>query len=107
MPYYFKKSIKAGPFRFNLSKSGIGISAGITGLRIGTGPRGHYIHAGRKGVYYRKSLSNIGAKKTTRDNPRPKREDASDLVSEIVMTEIDSGSVLDMEPEKFPIYLMR
>jgi hypothetical protein len=27
MPFYIRKSIKAGPFRFNLSKSGIGVSA--------------------------------------------------------------------------------
>lgn len=58
MPFYLRKSIKAGPLRINLSKSGLGISAGIKGLRIGTGPRGHYIHAGRNGYYYRKTLNN-------------------------------------------------
>lgn len=52
----FRKSMKAGPLRFNLSKSGIGVSAGVKGLRVGTGPRGGYVSAGRGGVYYRKSL---------------------------------------------------
>ena len=35
---YIRKSIKAGPFRFNLSKSGIGVSAGVPGFRIGNAP---------------------------------------------------------------------
>jgi hypothetical protein len=54
--FYIRKSVKAGPFRFNLSKSGIGVSAGIPGFRIGTGPRGNYVHMGRNGIYYRASL---------------------------------------------------
>ncbi len=57
MSWYLRKSIKAGPFRFNLSKSGIGVSGGIPGLRVGSGPRGHYIHAGKGGLYYRKTLT--------------------------------------------------
>jgi hypothetical protein len=56
MGFYVRKSVKAGPFRFNLSKSGLGVSAGIPGFRVGSGPRGNYIHAGRGGVYYRASL---------------------------------------------------
>ena len=36
-----------GPFRFNLSKSGLGVSAGVPGFRVGTGPRGNYVHMGR------------------------------------------------------------
>lgn len=55
--FYLRKSIKAGPFRFNLSKSGVGVSAGVKGFRVGTGPRGNYVHVGRNGVYYRSSLS--------------------------------------------------
>ena len=56
MPFYIRKAISLGPLRFNLSKSGIGISAGITGLRIGSGARGNYLHAGRGGLYYRKAI---------------------------------------------------
>ncbi|WP_256380974.1 DUF4236 domain-containing protein [Methylosinus sp. PW1] len=56
MPLYFRRSISAGPFRFNLSKSGIGVSVGIKGLRIGSGPRGNYVHMGVGGIYYRASL---------------------------------------------------
>lgn len=53
MGFYIRQSVKVGPLRFNFSKSGVGVSAGVKGLRIGTGPRGNYIHMGHGGVYYR------------------------------------------------------
>ena len=56
MSFHFRKSVKIGPFRLNFSKSGIGVSAGVPGARISTGPRGTYIHMGRNGFYYRKKL---------------------------------------------------
>ena len=56
MSFYLRKSIKAGPFRYNLSKSGVGVSVGVPGFRVGTGPRGNYIRAGKGGVYYRATI---------------------------------------------------
>lgn len=56
MGFYLRKSIGVGPLRFNLSKSGIGVSAGVKGLRFGVGPRGNYVHMGRSGLYYRAIL---------------------------------------------------
>jgi hypothetical protein len=56
MGLYLRKSVRVGPFRFNLSGSGVGVSCGIPGLRVGVGPRGNYIHAGRGGIYYRASF---------------------------------------------------
>jgi hypothetical protein len=48
-PVYIRRAVSVGPFRFNLSKGGIGLSPGIKGLRIGPGPLGNYIHmAGRR-----------------------------------------------------------
>ncbi len=58
MGWYLRKSLNLGPIRINLSKSGLGMSAGVKGLRVGTGPRGKYLHAGREGLYYRTSLDN-------------------------------------------------
>jgi hypothetical protein len=52
----FRKSVKAGPFRFNLSGSGIGVSVGVPGFRVGTGPRGNYVSMSAGGFTYRKSL---------------------------------------------------
>ena len=56
MGFYLRKSLTVGPLRFNLSTSGVGVSAGVKGFRVGTGPRGNYIHMGRGGVYFRTSL---------------------------------------------------
>lgn len=57
MGFYVRKSVKAGPFRFNMSKSGLGVSAGVPGFRVGTGPRGNYVSVGRSGIYYRTSIN--------------------------------------------------
>ena len=56
MGFYIRKAFRAGPVRFNLSKSGVGLSAGVRGARIGMGPRGAYVHGGRGGLYYRKQV---------------------------------------------------
>ena len=59
MGWYIRKSVKVGPVRFNLSKSGVGVSAGITGFRVGIKPNGRsYVHAGRSGLYYREEFGN-------------------------------------------------
>lgn len=60
VPWGFRRSLRiAGPLRLNLSKSGLGLSLGVPGLHIGSGPRGRYLRAGvpGTGVYYRKSLN--------------------------------------------------
>lgn len=59
MAWYLRKSVKIGPVRFNLSKSGIGTSIGVRGFRVGVRPNGKsYIHAGGYGLYYREELGN-------------------------------------------------
>lgn len=40
MGFIYRKSVKAGPFRINLSKSGIGLSAGVPGFRVTQSSRG-------------------------------------------------------------------
>lgn len=62
MGFYIRKALKVGPLRFNLSQSGVGVSAGIKGLRLGTGPHGNYVHMGRGGLYFRKSLNPPGGR---------------------------------------------
>jgi hypothetical protein len=92
MGIYIRKSIKAGPFRFNLSKSGIGVSTGIPGFRVGISPRGNYIHLGRNGVYYRATVPSIENSHDAR-NPPPivSRDQAKS--SNIVMEEIESSDI--------------
>jgi hypothetical protein len=60
MGFYFRKRIGLGPFALNFSKSGIGISAGVRGLRAGVSShRRVYTSAGLPGTglrfvkYYR------------------------------------------------------
>jgi hypothetical protein len=54
MAFYIRKAFKTGPVRLNLSKGGLGLSAGVTGARVGINRRGTYVHGGRHGLYYRK-----------------------------------------------------
>jgi hypothetical protein len=57
MGFYIRKSLKLGPIRLNFSKSGVGVSGGIKGARIGVDARGKkYLHLGRGGFYYRETL---------------------------------------------------
>ena len=56
MGFYLRKSVRVGPLRFNLSSSGVGVSTGIPGFRIGMGPRGNYVHMGAGGLYYRSTI---------------------------------------------------
>jgi hypothetical protein len=106
MPFYLRKSVKAGPFRFNFSKSGVGLSVGVKGLRVGTGPRGHYIHAGRGGLYYRASLGHPGAPKM--QQPQPPAVQPRELVFHddgVDMRAIASANVLAMQDEAFSTIL--
>jgi hypothetical protein len=101
MSFYLRKSLKVGPIRFNLSKSGIGVSAGIKGLRIGAGPRGNYIHAGRGGIYYRKTLSAHAARPVVsklqlQDDAADKRANAS-LDDDLIQTTDASATELVAE----------
>jgi len=98
MGFYLRKSLRVGPLRFNLSKSGVGVSAGVRGLRLGSGPRGNYVHMGRYGVYYRATLPS-GSPRTHQPAATPFSseptpfEPAADRES---LTEIESGEVTAM-----------
>jgi hypothetical protein len=98
---YLRKSVRVGPFRFNLSGSGIGVSCGVPGLRVGVGPRGNYIHAGRGGIYYRKTISGTGPTRQQRQPLLPSAppeypEPAHDATLGDFQT-IDAGTSIDMQ----------
>ena len=103
MGFYFRKSLNFGPVRFNLSKSGIGVSTGFKGFRIGTGPRGNYIQAGMGGIYYRKTLSSGSSQNrpSTYNAPdsklpaySPAPIDPPDSINRV--TTIDSASAINL-----------
>ena len=97
MSFYLRKSIGVGPLRFNLSKSGIGVSVGVKGFRVGAGPRGNYVHVGRGGVYYRKTLPPLSGSKPSSHVSEPEVGLASAFERSVgPMEEIESGSVADM-----------
>lgn len=84
------------------SKGGIGLSVGVKGLRVGAGPRGHYIHSGRGGIYYRSSLGRVGGQQPTapssetppvsspRTSPSSKDVEMMDIVSSDTMAMKDA-----------------
>jgi hypothetical protein len=92
MGFYLRKSLRVGPLRFNLSKSGIGVSAGIKGFRVGSGPRGNYVNMGRGGLYHRATLPE-GTHVSAVSHPSSQPAEPSG-----VLTEIESGSVMQMAP---------
>lgn len=94
MGFYLRKSIKAGPFRFNFSKSGVGISAGIPGLHFGTGPSGNYVHMGRGGLYYRKTLGTQPSSRPS-NNYQSLAQDQQDIIDpgHDGFKDIDSGDI--------------
>src|SRR4051812_2767004 len=60
MGWSFRRSLKMGPLRLNLSGGGIGVSAGVRGARVGIGPRGTYVTLGRGGFLYRQKIGGAG-----------------------------------------------
>jgi hypothetical protein len=103
MGFYIRKALRVGPLRFNLSKSGVGVSAGIKGLRLGTGPRGNYVHMGRGGLYFRKSLNAPGGRAATGSDssqllPRPGEPSGPGIPLGTVgpLQDVESGSVQEM-----------
>lgn len=69
MGFGFRKSIRLGKgVRLNLSKSGVGISAGVKGFRVSTGPKGSRVTTSipGTGIYYSEKIG--GKKKRTTKN---------------------------------------
>lgn len=65
----YRKSVKAGPFRLNFSKSGLGVSTGIKGLRVGVNAKGQsYVGGGVAGFQYRQNLSSSKSKQKAGDD---------------------------------------
>ncbi len=61
MSLSFRKSINAGPFRLNFSKSGISYSMDIKGARVNIGPRGTFVNLSSHGITYQRRISGQGS----------------------------------------------
>lgn len=105
MGLYFRKSLKAGPFRLNFSKSGISYSAGVKGARLNIGPRGTYVTLGANGIYYRQRISgaeqpsprHIPYQPITIENTGLHTITSSDINQ---LTDVDSKAFIDELTEK-------
>ena len=77
----FRKSIKLGPgVRFNVSKTGVGISAGVKGARYSVHSSGRKTTSARlpgTGVYYMKQTGGHGSKATRKTKAAPIQPSAS------------------------------
>jgi Protein of unknown function (DUF4236) len=71
MPWYYRRSFGRGPVRLNLSRRGLGVSLGVKGFRVGTGPRGTYVRASRGGFVYQQYLSAPSSPRARRNGPPP------------------------------------
>jgi hypothetical protein len=73
----------------------MGVSTGVKGMRLGSGPRGTYVHMGRGGLYYRQTLASPGGRRRT--PATAPRQRATFLPSpELVQDDLPSVTVLDM-----------
>ncbi|WP_198041415.1 DUF4236 domain-containing protein [Micromonospora chokoriensis] len=90
MGFYLRTSLKAGPFRFNLSPSGVGVSVGIPGFRVGTGPRGNYVRVAGLGTSYFGGQTPVSApvRKGIARGPQP-----ANLNTDVVMQELTGTPV--------------
>lgn len=94
-----RKSLKAGPFRFNFSQSGIGVSAGVKGFRVGSGPRGNYIRIGGGKAHYLRTSPPQKHSVKHEHGKAPHSESyskASHSSTHAPLEEIESGTVFAM-----------
>jgi hypothetical protein len=91
MGFYIRKSISVGPLRFNLSKSGVGVSAGFRGFRVGT----DYVHMGKGGLYYRKTLPS-GIRSGVSPTHSPETIQNNTSIDHEPLKEIESGDIDQM-----------
>lgn len=72
MGTYLRKSVKVGGLRFNLSSSGVGVSAGVKGLRVGVSGNGKtYVSGGSNGIYFRETVGNSNSVSSGTNATRP------------------------------------
>lgn len=97
MGFYFRKSLRLGPMRVNFSKSGVGASIGIKGLRLTSSATGStYVTASSHGFYYRQTL---GQRKTSLPSTSPRLtsptqpDHTGTIPTASIETLVDSSSV--------------
>jgi hypothetical protein len=100
MGFFFRRSARAGPFRLNFSRSGIGASVGVKGARLTVTPRGTtYVTVGSHGFYYRETLSHpndIRRVRPTIPSPAPPQVGST----EDTIATADSSDLVDSSADR-------
>ncbi|WP_160448307.1 DUF4236 domain-containing protein, partial [Clavibacter michiganensis] len=91
MGIYVRKSVKAGPFRYTTSSSGVNVSAGIPGFRAGSGPRGNYVSVNTAGLSYR-------ATGTSRARGAGRPVAAPYQPSAVLMEDVTGADAMELSP---------
>jgi hypothetical protein len=103
MGFFIRKAFKAGPLRFNLSKGGVGVSAGVTGARLGLNRNGAYLYGGRHGLYYREQLTRKSGRARKPGVPSSTRNGSPGRQDIFVDTGVTYPPVYDLiEPHPYP-----
>ncbi len=100
MSIRFRRTKKIGGLRFSLSKGGVGVSTGVKGLRMGSGPRGAYTSAGLTGTGLYMINYHNRKKKAATDNRE--QEDFQDDVQRLIA----SKAYKEIVPSKVTVFLI-
>ncbi|WP_329049618.1 DUF4236 domain-containing protein [Amycolatopsis sp. NBC_01488] len=98
MSIYLRTSIRLGPLRVGVSKSGIGVSAGIPGLRVGTGPRGSYVRVGVAGVSYRATSGGHRARRSAARGSLPVPASVLPELGDVVLSDVTGRRAEELLP---------
>lgn len=96
MSFYLRTTVKVGPFRCSLSKSGLRVSAGVPGLRVGARPSGTYLRVGAAGV---DSYATLPASDTRRASAgrATAASPATFQLSELILDDVTGATTLQMQ----------
>lgn len=97
MGFRLQKSIRLGKFvRLNISKSGVGVAAGLGGVTLGAGPRGAYLNLDLPGtgMSYRKYLT------TTQKKQAPRKKSGHAAAQSVQVPEVPKPGLFASSQEK-------
>ncbi|MGS5470499.1 DUF4236 domain-containing protein [Vibrio parahaemolyticus] len=75
-----------------MSKSGFGVSAGVKGLRVGTGPRGNYVRIGANGACSRSTIPIGSQERIVDDTIQPNYQESFEAPTHEPLKEIESDA---------------
>ncbi len=102
MAFRFRKSFKILPgLKLNVSKGGLGLSAGVRGARVGVNSRGTYTSVGIPGTGISAVSYNSSSKKKFVAVQKPGSFAA--IPSRTVQTKTDSGLFASLDPKNRPL----